>query len=97
MKATTSTVSTPERYGAVRAFGMPGDSADCVASVLRAAGMHARVCKRGGLRVTWPGGAIRLTDEPGAPPLTLKTVASLIDEVNAKKHDGRAVAAAGRR
>ena len=97
MNATTETVSTPERYGAVRAFTMPGNTAHTVAGVLRAAGMHAGVCKRGGLRVTWKGGAIRLTDEPTAAPLTLKSVVSLINEVNAKKHDGRAAATAGRR
>lgn len=81
-RATTATVTSPERYRAICAYSMDAKSEDEVLAAVKAAGFEAGRAKRGGLVIGRKGLRLRLTDEPGAPPLKLKAVVDLISSVN---------------
>lgn len=78
--ATTATVRSPERYRQVVAFEMRGDAREAAADVLAAAGYTVWRCRRGGLVVSGRGARYRITDEPGAPPLTVRAVMQLLGD-----------------
>lgn len=88
MNATAATISGPETYAVVRAFSMTPASAAAVLSALTVNGFAAGRCKRGGLRVTWPGGAARFTDEQGAQPLTVLAASRAIESAMRAKNNG---------
>lgn len=79
-RATTATVTSPERYHAIRAFSMNRQSEAAVLAAMKASGFEAGRAKRGGLVISRKGLRLRLTDESGAPELRVKCVIELIDE-----------------
>lgn len=81
-RASTATVRNPGRYQAIRAYSMDRQSEAAVLAAVKAAGFEAGRAKRGGLVIGRKGLRLRLTDEPGAPPLKLKAVVDLISSVN---------------